>query len=196
METKKRRKRSYTAQRIFTLLKNNPGLTTHEIMKAIPELTPSTIQSTVSRMFLNGELESRGKKPVPTADGFTVSHRAYHVKYNVRPSWKASKKPAPVVAAQPEPVEVPEVAAPSPMANVLPIRPEPEGPVTPTAEREVLVLRHLSDIYKALNLLAEQQESLIEVLKGTLADLSETKEELEQERQRRNWWDKIKGLFS
>ena len=209
MKTKKHRTRSYTAQRIFTLLKNNPGLTTHEIMKAIPEMTAGTIQSTVSRMFLNGELESRGKKPVPTADGFTVSHRAYHVKYNVRPSWNAKKKPKPVVVAQPAPVEAPKVVAPPPppveapkvvtphpMANVLPIKPELEGPVTPTAEREVLVLRHLSDIYKALNLLAEQQESLIEVLKGTLADLSETKEALDRERQRRNWWDKIKGLFS
>jgi hypothetical protein len=196
METKKRKKRSETAQRIFSLLKNNPGLTTHEIMKALPGLSPTSVQSTVSRMFLNGELESRGKKPVPTADGFTVSHRAYHVKYNVRPSGNVKKKAKPVVVAQPAPVEAPKVVTPHPMANVLPIKPEPEGPVTPTAEREVLVLRHLSDIYKALNQLAEQQESLTEVLKGTLADLSETKEALDRERQRRNWWDKIKGLFS
>jgi hypothetical protein len=196
METKKRKKRSETAQRIFSLLKSNPDLTTHEIMKALPEITPKAIQTAVSRMYLNGELGSRCKKPVPTAEGYTVSHRAYHVKYNMRASWSPDKKPKPVVAAQPAPVEAPKVVTPHPMANVLPIKPELEGPVTPTAEREVLVLRHLSDIYKALNLLAEQQEALIEVLKGTLADLSETKEELDRERQRRNWWDKIKGLFS
>jgi len=215
MGTKKRKKRSETAQRIFSLLKSNPDLTTHEIMKALPELTPKAVQTAVSRMYLNGELGSRCKKPVPTSEGYTVSHRAYHVKYNMRSSWSPDKKPKPVAAAQPAPVEAPKVVAPPPppppppppveapkvvtphpMANVLPIKPELEGPVTPTAEREVLVLRHLSDIYKALNLLAEQQEALIEVLKGTLADLSETKEELDRERQRRNWWDKIKGLFS
>jgi hypothetical protein len=196
MGTKKRRKRSETAQRIFTLLKNHPDLTTHEIMKALPELSPTSVQTAVSRMYLSGELGSRSKKPVPTVGGYTISYRAYHVKYNVRPSRNLKKQPKPVAAAQPAPVEAPKVVAPHPMANVMPIKPEPEGPVTPTAEREVLVLRHLSDIYKSLNLLAEQQESLIEVLKGTLADLSETKEALDRERQRRNWWDKIKGLFS
>lgn len=213
METKKRRKRSQTAQRIFTLLKNNPDLTTHEIMKALPELSPTSVQTAVSRMYLSGELGSRSKKPVPTVGGYTISYRAYHVKYNMRPSGNVKKKakPQPTAsnsvqkllynwveepAAPPPPVEAPKVVAPHPMANVAPTKPEPEGPVTPTAEREVLVLRHLSDIYKALNLLAEQQESLIEVLKGTLADLSETKEALDRERQRRNWWDKIKGLFS
>jgi len=218
METKKRRKRSQTAQRIFTLLKNNPDLTTHEIMKALPELPATSVQTAVSRMYLNGELGSRGKKPVPTIGGYTISYRAYHVKYNMRPSGNVKKKAKPQPTAPnsvqkllynwvekpttppppppPPPVEAPKVVAPHPMANVAPIKPELEGPVTPTAEREVLVLRHLSDIYKALNLLAEQQESLIEVLKGTLADLSETKEALDRERQRRNWWDKIKGLFS
>ena len=61
----------------------------------------------------------------------------------------------------------------------------------------------MSDIYKALNLMTEQQDALIEVFKGTLADLAETKNELEMtqlrleaEQARRNWWDAVKGWFS
>lgn len=87
-------------------------------------------------------------------------------------------------------------APPMEPPKVVNIRPEPEGPTTPTAEREVLIMRHLTDIYRGLNLLTEQQDALIEVLKGTLADLAETKDELDRERQRRNWWDKIKDLFA
>jgi len=211
MHTKKR-KRSVTAQRVYTLLKNNPDLTTNEICRSIPDLTPSSVQTAISRMFLSGELKSRGKKYLPTMDGKMLPHRTYHVKYNVRPSRNLKKQPKPQPTGSDELQKMiddwieepaaPPMEAPKPVvANTtqpawkpVTLTPEPEGPTTPTAEREVLVLRHLGDIYKALNLMTEQQEALIAVLKDTLTDLAETKEELEQER--RNWWDKVKGWFA
>ena len=211
MHTKKR-KRSVTAQRVYTLLKNNPDLTTNEICRSIPDLTASSVQTAISRMFLNGELKSRGKKYLPTMDGKMLPHRTYHVKYNVRPSRNLKKQPKPQPTGSDElqkmiddwieepaapPMEAPKpVVDTQPVWNPAQIKPEPEGPTTPTAEREVLVLRHLGDIYKALNLMTEQQEALIAVLKDTLTDLAETKEELEEAQKARGFWGTIKGWFA
>ena len=214
METKKR-KRTDSAERIYKLLHRNPGLTTHEIMQHMPDLGAGTVQVAVSRMHQRGELERRGKKPEMSVTGKMIPHYTYHVKYNSRskPKPKIKRKPP---AKVPRVVEAPkpQPAAPSELQKMIddwieePVvppmeppkvaraKPEPEGPTTPIAEREVLVLRHLTDIYKAMNLMTEQQDALIQVLKVTLADLAETKDELDRERQRRNWWDRLKDLFS
>lgn len=201
METKKRT-RTDSAQRIYKLLHRNPGLTTNEIAQHMPELEVGTVQVAVSRMHQRGEIERRGKKHEVGPTGRMTPHYTYHVKYNSRskPKPKIKRKP-PVkvlrVVEAPKPVvEAPKVVGTQQPPWQPPVaKPEPEGPKTPVAEREVLVLRHLTDIYKALQLMTEQQDALIEVLKGTLADLAETKDELDRERQRRNWWDKLKELF-
>ena len=201
METKKRT-RTDSAQRIYKLLHRNPGLTTHEIMQHMPDLGAGTVQVAVSRMHQRGELERRGKKPEMSVTGKMIPHYTYHVKYNSRskPKPKIKRKPPAkvlrVVEAPKPVVEAPKVVNTQPVWNPSVAKSEPEGPTTPMAEREVLVLRHLTDIYKAMNLMTEQQDALIQVLKGTLADLAETKDELDRERQRRNWWDRLKDLFS
>jgi hypothetical protein len=204
MHTKKR-KRSVTAQRVYTLLKNNPDLTTNEICRSIPDLTASAVQTAVSRMFLSGELKSRGKKYLPAMDGKMLPHRTYHVKYNVRPSRNLKKQPKPQPNGADELQKmiddwIEEPAAP-PMEAPKPVVANTTQPawkpvtLTPTTEREVLVLRHLGDIYKVLDLMAGQQEALIEVLKDTLTDLAETKQELEEAQKPRGFWAKVKELF-
>ena len=186
-------KRGETATRIYKLLHRNPDLTTNEIASHLPDVSPGMVQVTVSRMCQRGELERRGKKNEVGPTGRVVPHSTYHVKYKSRPRPQPKKKTKVLRA-----VEAPKVVRPAPgmPPQVVRAKPEPEGPTTPTAEREVLVLRHLTDIYKAMNLMTEQQDALIQVLKVTLADLAETKDELDRERQRRNWWDKLKDLFS
>jgi hypothetical protein len=152
-------------------------------------------------MEKRGAVAVRGVKST-RSNGCGRHANVYHVKYKsgavtaAKPK-KPSKQPAPKVM-QPK-----LVVDTQPVWNPAQTKPEPEGPTTPTAEREVLVLRHLADIYKALNLMTEQQDALIEVFKGTLADLAETKNELEMtqlrleaEQARRNWWDAVKGWFS
>lgn len=187
----KRRKKGETAQRIYKLLHRNPDLTTNEIRQHLPDLSSETVQVTISRMRKKGQIEERGKKTQLSPSGVARQYNTYHVKYKSRPRLKVEPK------SQPAPkVEAPKVVTPSPMANVAPIKPEPEGPVTPVAEREVLVLRHLTDIYKTLNLMAEQQEALIAVLKDTLTDLAETKRELEEAQKARSFWGTIKGWFA
>jgi ribosome biogenesis GTPase A len=99
------------------------------------------------------------------------------------PGYGYAEAPKPVVDTQP-------------VWNVADIKPEPEGPTTPVAEREVLALRHLSDIYKTLNLMADQQEALIEIFRSTLVDLAKTKEELEEAQKARGFWGTIKGWFA
>jgi C4-dicarboxylate-specific signal transduction histidine kinase len=153
-------------------------------------------------MLKRGEIESRGKKSQLGPNGRWRSYSTYHVKYKARSAPKPEPEKVQVLFADwieeqvVPPMEEPKVEVPKAAWNVAAIKPEPQGPVTPVAEREVLTLRHLSDIYKTLNLMADQQEALIEIFRITLTDLAETKEELEQERQRRNWWDKVKGLFA
>ena len=119
-----------------------------------------------------------------------MSQKTYYVKYKSQ-LLAATASESKAKAKTPK-VEAPKVEAP----RAIKPDPEPEILPPPRAEREVVVLRHLADIYKALNQLAEHQDALIGVFRTTLADLAETKEELERERQRRNWWDKVKGLFS
>ena len=194
-----RTKKGETATRVYNLLRRNPNLTTKEIKLHLSDLSTMAVQSMVSRMYQNGILDSRGRRPEVSDSGKTVSQKTYYVKYKPRlqaaPGVQAPKVQAPKV-------EAPKVEAPKVVGTQQPpwqppvAKPEPEGPKTPRAEREVVVHRHLADIYKALNQLTEQQDALLAVLKGTLKDLFETKEELDRERQRRNWWDKIKGLFS
>lgn len=191
METTKT-KRGETATRIYKLLHRNPDLTTNEIAAQLPDVSPSMVQVTVSRMSKQGRLESRGRKVEVGPNGRNNSHKTYHVKYGSRP---VVEKPKPKVRRTPI-VEAPKVVNTQPKWTPPVAKPEPQPPATPVAEREVLALRHLADIYKAMSLMTEQQDALIEVLKGTLSDLAETKEALDRERQRRNWWDKLKDLFS
>lgn len=218
--TTTRAKRGETVDRIYKLLHRNPNLTTNEIASHLPDVSSATVQVTVSRMCQRGEIERRGRKVERTPSGKLVPYHTYHVKYNSRPKPQPKKKrakvprvveaPKPQPAAPSElqkliddwieepvvpPMEPPKVVDTQPVWNPSVAKPEPEGPTTPIAEREVLVLRHLTDIYKALSLMAEQQDALIGVLKGTITQLRETEDELERERQRRNWWDKIKELF-
>lgn len=204
-------KRGETATRIYKLLHRNPDLTTNEIASHLPDVSPGMVQVTVSRMCQRGELERRGKKNEVGPTGRVIPHNTYHVKYKSRPRPQPKKKPKAVRAVKPQPainaevqkliddwateLDVPTVVDTQPVWNPSVAKPEPEGPTTPMAEREVLIMRHLTDIYKAMHLMTDQQDALIEVLKGTLADLAETKDELDRERQRRNWWDKLKGLF-
>ena len=194
-----RTKNGETATRVYNLLRRNPNLTTKEIKLHLSDLSTMAVQSMVSRMYQNGILDSRGRRPEVSDSGKTVSQKTYYVKYKPRlqaaPEVQAPKVEAPKVEAPK--VEAPKVEAPKVEApRATKPDPEPEILPPPRAEREVVMLRHLADIYKALNQLAEQQDALLAVLKGTLKDLFETKEELDRERQRRNWWDKIKGLFS
>lgn len=198
METKKRTKTD-SAERIYKLLHRNPGLTTHEIMQHMPDLGAGAVQVAVSRMHQRGELERRGKKPEMSVTGKMIPHYTYHVKYNSRSKQKPKikrKPPAKVLRTVETPVvEMPKVVNTQPVWQPPVAKPEPEGPKTPTAEREVLVLRHLTDIYKALNIMTEQQDALIEVLKSTLLDLAETKDELEAARKARSFWGTVKGWF-
>ena len=198
METKKRTKTD-SAQRIYKLLHRNPGLTTHEIMQHMPDLGAGAVQVAVSRMHQRGEIERRGKKPEMSVTGKMIPHYTYHVKYNSRSKQKPKikrKPPAKVLRTVETPVvEMPKVGNTQPVWQPPVAKPEPEGPKTPTAEREVLVLRHLTDIYKALNIMTEQQDALIEVLKSTLLDLAETKDELEAARKARSFWGTVKGWF-
>ena len=198
METKKRT-RTDSAQRIYKLLHRNPGLTTNEIMQHMPDLSTGSVQVAVSRMHQRGEIERRGKKPEIGQTGRVTHHYTYHVKYNSRSKPKPRikrKQPAPKVnkrlAESIAQLDAPKVVETQPVWNPSGAKPEP---TTPVAEREVLVLRHLTDIYKALNLMTEQQDALIQVLKGTLADLAETKDELEAARKARSFWGTVKGWF-
>ena len=193
-----RTKNGETATRVYNLLRRNPNLTTKEIKLHLSDLSTMAVQSMVSRMYQNGILDSRGRRPEVSDSGKTVSQKTYYVKY--KPRLQAAPEvqaPKPKAKAKAPKVEAPKVEAPKVEApRAIKPDPEPEILPPPRAEREVVVLRHLADIYKALNQLAEHQDALIGVFRTTLADLAETKEELERERQRRNWWDKIKGLFS
>jgi len=203
-------KKGENVERIYRLLRRNPNLTSNEIASHLPDLSVKSVQSTVSRMFHEGALGSRFRRPERGPMGRVVSHKTYYANYNPGLATTASSEPkvkakapkpeAPKVEA-PKP-EAPKVEAPKPVVEEQPVQTpraaesKPEPTALPWVEREVAVIRHLTDIYKALNQLTEQQDVLIAVLKDTLADLSETKGELDRERQRRNWWDKLKGLFS
>ena len=189
METK--RKVGETTGLIYRVLRRNPGLTTGEIASLLPELDAAKVQVAISRMRSRGEVEVRGKKEVVTPSGRVAPYNSYHVKYKVRHKPKPSLRRVKMSTAQSAPkVEAPVVEAPKV------VRPAPENSVAPVAEREVLVLRHLSDIYKAMNTMTEQQDQLIQVLKGTLADLAETKEELDAVREARGFWATVKGWFA
>jgi len=204
---RKRTKKGETARLIYKLLHRNPDMTTPEIAAQLPHLSPSGVQTMVSRMHLRGELESRGKKTSISPSGKRYTYSTYHVKYKTRSAPKYEPKPKP----EPKPVPAyvqklvddwieepaaPPVEAPKPVTNLTQITPEPEGPTTPIAEREVLIMRHLADIYRAMNLMTDQQEALIDVLKGTLIDLAETKQELEEAQKARGFWGTIKGWFA
>ena len=196
-----RTKRGETPKAIYKLLHRNPDMTTREIAAHLPHLSITAVQTTISRMHRRGELGARGKKREKTYTGRWQAHNTYHVKYKTRsaPKYEPKPKPAPVVEApkvEAPKVEAPKVEAPKPVWNVADIKPEPEGPTTPVAEREVLALRHLSDIYKTLNLMADQQEALIEIFRSTLVDLAKTKEELEEAQKARGFWGTIKGWFA
>jgi hypothetical protein len=201
----KRTKKGETARLIYKLLHRNPDMTTPEIAAQLPHLSPSGVQTMVSRMHLRGELESRGKKTSISPSGKRYTYSTYHVKYKTRsaPKYEPKPKPKPVPAYVQKLVDdwieepaAPPVEAPKPVTNLTQITPEPEGPTTPIAEREVLIMRHLADIYKAMNLMTDQQEALIDVLKGTLIDLAETKQELEEAQKARGFWGTIKGWFA
>lgn len=199
----KRTKKGETARLIYKLLHRNPDMTTPEIAAQLPHLSPSGVQTMVSRMHLRGELESRGKKTSISPSGKRYTYSTYHVKYKTRSAPKYEPKPKPVPAYVQKLVDdwieepaAPPVEAPKPVTNLTQITPEPEGPTTPIAEREVLIMRHLADIYKAMNLMTDQQEALIDVLKGTLVDLAETKQELEEAQKARGFWGTVKGWFA
>lgn len=189
-------KRGDTARRIYAVLKRNPGLTRAEVAAYMPDLTPNAVACMMSKMKKEGAVEVRGRKMIrPDATAGSKTAPIYHVKYNSRPKPQPKPKlkqnpPAKVL----RPVQTPAVHAPAAW-SVADIKPEPEGPKTPVAEREVLVLRHLTDIYEAMNLMTDQQDALIAILKDTLLQLNATERELDRERQRRNWWDKVKELF-
>lgn len=187
-------KRGDTARRIYAVLKRNPGLTRAEVAAYMPDLTPNAVACMLSKMKKDGSVEARGRKMLrPDATVGAKTAPTYHVKYK---SGAVPTKPK----VKPKP-KAPKVRRVSPVVHaqaawsVADIKPEPEGPKTPVAEREVLVLRHLTDIYEALNLMTDQQDALIAILKDTLLQLNATERELDRERQRRNWWDKIKEMF-
>ena len=205
----KRTKKGETARLIYKLLHRNPDMTTPEIAAQLPHLSPSGVQTMVSRMHLRGEIESRGKKTTISPSGKRYTYSTYHVKYKTRSAPKYEPKLRPKPKTKPAPANVqefiddwieepaaPPVEAPKPVTNLTQITPEPEGPTTPIAEREVLIMRHLTDIYRAMNLMTDQQEALIDVLKGTLIDLAETKQELEEAQKARGFWGTIKGWFA
>ena len=202
---RKRTKKGETARLIYKLLHRNPDMTTPEIAAQLPHLSPSGVQTMVSRMHLRGEIESRGKKTTTSPSGKRYTYSTYHVKYKTRsaPKYEPKPKPKPAPANVQEFIDdwieepaAPPVEAPKPVTNLTQITPEPEGPTTPIAEREVLIMRHLADIYRAMNLMTDQQEALIDVLKGTLIDLAETKQELEEAQKARGFWGTIKGWFA
>lgn len=167
-------KRGVTARRIAAVLKRKPDLTVKEIAAKLPDLTNAAVYCAVDKMKAKGIVAVRGRKAIKNAKRGRKTASAYYLKDD-----------APVAKAQAKPTW-----------SVADIKPEPEGPKTPKAEREVLVLRHLTDIYKAMTLMTDQQDALIAILKDTLLQLNATEQELERERQRRNWWDKVKGLFA
>lgn len=83
------------------------------------------------------------------------------------------------------------------------LKTQTEPVVKPVSEVDAAVLRHLTDIYKALTQMTDQQEALVGILKDTLIDLAETKDalegayaDLEEAEARRNWWDAVKEWFA
>ncbi len=189
-------KRGETARRIYAVLKRNPGLTRAEVATHLPDLTPNAVACMISKMKKDGSVELRGRKMLrPDATAGAKTAPTYHVKYKsgaVPPKPKAKPKKVRRVVEAPKPV-----VNTKPAWSVADIKPEPEGPKTPKAEREVLVLRHLTDIYKSMSIMTNQQDALIAILKDTLLQLDATERALERERSwaRRNWWDKIKEMF-
>lgn len=177
-------KRGETAQRIYDVLERNPDLTAAEIAAYMPNLTRAAVACAINKMKDKGVIAVRGQKAIKNVKRGRKTAFAYYLKEKP----KKVRRVAPVVKPK-------VVGTPQPTWSVADIKPEPEGPKTPKAEREVLVLRHLTDIYKSMTLMTDQQDALIAILKDTLAQLDATEQELDRERQRRNWWDKVKGLF-
>lgn len=188
-------KRGETARRIYAVLKREPDLTAAEIKERLPNMTHAAVSCALHKMKKNGVVEVRKRKVIRNSKYGSGPKTAdsYHVKYKTgalppAPKTKRVQRLSPVVEAQA-----------TTMVKAKPVWTKPakvaEPKVAPQPEREVIMMRYLTDIYKSMNSLAEQQEALIGLLKDTLVDLAETKEELDRERERRNWWDKLKGWF-
>lgn len=163
--------------RVYAVLHRNPRLTAVEVHRHLPDMSLQAVRCAIYRLAREGRLKRVGKNVVRRAYGMrATSSTAYSVCYK-----KREKEVAP---------------APEPVLELTPEMEVKEAPVAPQPEREVLILRHLSNLYKAVAEVAEGNDKLIALLRDTLTDLAETKAELEQERQRRNWWDKLKGWFA
>lgn len=185
--TTTKRKKGETAERIYKLLHRNPDLTTSEISEHLSDLPTKTVHLAVSRMRQRGEIDSRGGKVRFLDSGRRHTSRTYHVKYNVKP------KPRPKTKPKVKPPLLLNVEAPKDRMRSGPVV---ASPTTPVAEREVLMVRRLDAVSESLRQLSEQNELMVDILRGTLDQLVETQKQLDKAETRRNWWDVFKGWFS
>ena len=161
-------KLSKTCELVLNAIRKNPDIATFELKPLLPELTSSQVHNAVSYLKLIGLIRVSGRRTILTSAGYPYTHATYTAKY--------TRRPAPEAPEAPEVKDAPEVQV--------------------SEDRDVVLLRHLTDIYKALSIMTEQQDALIEVLKGTLLDLAETKQQLDEAQARRNWWDAVKEWFA
>ena len=161
-----------TSRQVYAVLRRHPGLSINEICRKIPGATYAAVHSALSKLMKRGSVQQMAAPNVPTPGRGRRAAHTYRVKY----------KGIKVQEAQP--------AKPKPEYKA-----ERTKKAQPAANTDALVVHHLTDIYKALTLMTDQQDALIAILKDTLLQLDATEQELERERQRRNWWDKIKEIF-
>ena len=168
-------KHGETARRIYAVLHRNPDLTCNEIAERLPDLTTAAVSCALHKMKKNGSIEVRGRKHNGNTGLGAKSARTYHVKYKTA-KVKTAKVKTPKAA--------PRVTEPKP-------------------EIEVMMLRHLGNISSVLIELNDNNKALIDLLKDTVEDLANTKEQLETTEvrlqlalARRNWWDALKERFA
>lgn len=161
-----------TSRQVYAVLRKHPGLTVNEICRKIPGATYAAVHSALSKLMKRGSVQQMAAPNVPTPGRGRRAAHTYRAKY----------KGIKVQEAQP--------AKPKPEYKV-----ERTEEAQPAVNTDALVIRHLTDIYRSLTLMTDQQDTLIAILKDTLLQLDATEQELERERQRRNWWDKVKELF-
>lgn len=179
---KKSYKRGEIAQRVYKLLHRNPDLTSKEVGALMPDVNEHTVASNISRMVRDGKLASRGAKSEKGPNGHSRTHKTYYVKY--------ARKPKPVVEA-PKLLPVTSDAELDAEIAAL-IRGWAEEPATvqvmeaPKVQTMPPVSKAFEDAYSRLAILHTE----------TMAELAETKKQLDRSSHNDCWWCKLKGKFA
>lgn len=201
-------KRGEVARRVYKLLHRNPDLTSKEVAAQMPDVPEQTVYSNISRMAQEGKLASRGAKSEVGPNGYSRTHKTYHVKYNTTPKRKPKPKPKDRMTSlnpkvkdrmQPTPVvETPEeIAARAAVEEMLrdwagdemdapPMDPPKVVETQPVWQPMPPVSKAFEDAYSRLAILHTE----------TMAELTETKKQLDRSSYIDCWWCKLKRKFS